>query len=339
MLDWAGFKGAASYTFDDSQPSHIEHYAELQAAGVPLTFYLNSGASSQPNYDSTWMRAASDGHELGNHTAHHCRADLSGCSGTSLGSVAAEIDECSKYILDHYGQTCFTMASPFGDGGWNDPARMRFLLNRGVVGGTIAANDATDPFNLPTKPAVGGEAASAFSSAIDSARSSGRWVIFLFHSILPTTQNWYAGVDISSITGSIGHGKSLGDVLDRHGGPGGRVLARTENAFVRDSNDLRKRFDLDLDAPATLPIRQLPARQGRRRHSEASRDGSGLGRPRLLRDRARCRLADAVALRGYGSHAGDRHHLDDVDEAVRRHEMRMPLQRLGERFLRLRLED
>jgi hypothetical protein len=104
------------------------------------------------------------------------------------------------------------MASPFGDNGWVVPARSRFLINRGVAGGTVGPRDNTDPFNLPTKAAVGGENASAFSTAIDSARSGGRWVIFLFHSILPTSQNWYAGVDIASITGSITHGKSLGDV-------------------------------------------------------------------------------------------------------------------------------
>ncbi len=210
VLDWAGFKGAASYTFDDAQPSHVEHYAELQAAGVPLTFYLNVGGGGAD--DAAWTRAAGDGHELGNHTVHHCRADLTGCSGTALATTAAEIDECSNYIKQHYGQTVWTMASPFGDVDWNEPASSRFLLNRGVGGGTIAPRDNTDPFNLPTFAANGGEAAAPFSGAIDSARSGGRWVIFLFHSILPTAANWYAGVEIASITTSIAHGKSLGDV-------------------------------------------------------------------------------------------------------------------------------
>src|SRR5262245_31865091 len=40
VLDWAGFKSAVSYTFDDAQPSQIEHYADLQATGVHLTFYV-----------------------------------------------------------------------------------------------------------------------------------------------------------------------------------------------------------------------------------------------------------------------------------------------------------
>ena len=72
VLDWAGFRGAVSYTFDDSQPSQIEHYAELQAAGVPMTFYLSSGwADTSPLYEATWRQAVRDGHEIGNHTVHH----------------------------------------------------------------------------------------------------------------------------------------------------------------------------------------------------------------------------------------------------------------------------
>ena len=27
VLNWAGFKSAVSWTFDDAQPSHIAHYA------------------------------------------------------------------------------------------------------------------------------------------------------------------------------------------------------------------------------------------------------------------------------------------------------------------------
>jgi hypothetical protein len=51
-----------------------------------------------------------------------------------------------------------------------------------------------------------------FSGRIDAAESGGLWLIFLFHSILPTSQNWYAGVDIGSITGSIEHAEELGTV-------------------------------------------------------------------------------------------------------------------------------
>ena len=36
--------------------------------------------------------------------------------------------------------------------------------------------------------------------------------IFLIHTISPTAANWYAPIDVSVITDSVAHAKSLGDV-------------------------------------------------------------------------------------------------------------------------------
>src|SRR5437762_7150706 len=48
VLPWAGFHSAVTYTFDDSSPSQVDHYHELDAAGVHLTFYItSSNATSQ----------------------------------------------------------------------------------------------------------------------------------------------------------------------------------------------------------------------------------------------------------------------------------------------------
>ncbi len=213
VLDWAGFKAAVTYTLDDSQPSQIEHYAELQATGVPMTFYVNSGRNAEANYDSTWTQAVADGHEIGNHTAHHCHANLTECAGTSSGSKEAEIDECSSYIEQHFGQgDVWTMASPFGDTGWDATAATRFFLNRGVGPGTVAPNSDADEFNLPVHLAASGESTSSFNTAIDGVHTSGQWLIFLIHTISPTSANWYNPIDISTVTGSVTHAKSLGDV-------------------------------------------------------------------------------------------------------------------------------
>src|SRR5579862_1153744 len=71
VLDWAGFTSAVSYTFDDGQPSQIEHYADLAAAGVRMTFFINSaGASWEAGFVDTFSRAVRDGHEVANHTVH-----------------------------------------------------------------------------------------------------------------------------------------------------------------------------------------------------------------------------------------------------------------------------
>jgi peptidoglycan/xylan/chitin deacetylase (PgdA/CDA1 family) len=218
VLDWDGHKGAVSFTFDDAQPSHAEHYAELQAAGVPMTFYVNSGKPAFPDFDAAWVRASRDGHELGNHTTHHCHADaaakLSGCiMGAPLADAGAEIEDNAAYITAHYPQSAvWTMASPFGDSGWDAPARGRVFLNRGVESGTIAPYDGSDPFNLPVHLVATGETAARFDGATDRARADGTWVIFLFHTLTPTGASWYAPVAIADVVAAMRHAKSLGDV-------------------------------------------------------------------------------------------------------------------------------
>jgi peptidoglycan/xylan/chitin deacetylase (PgdA/CDA1 family) len=214
VLNWAGFKGAATFTFDDSQPSQLAHFAELEAVGVPMTFYISTGESSQANYDATFSRAVKDGDEIGNHTVHHCHANLTGCSfGSPLSSVGAELDQCDAFIPAHTGQaTVWTGASPFGDTGYDASAKSRFFLYRGVGAGMVAPNDNTDPFNLPIHLAASGETASSFNNFTNTAQSSGKWVIFLFHTITPTTAIFFNPVAITDVTGAMSHAKALGNV-------------------------------------------------------------------------------------------------------------------------------
>jgi peptidoglycan/xylan/chitin deacetylase (PgdA/CDA1 family) len=213
VLDWAGFKSALTYTFDDAQPSQIEHYPELEATGVRLTFYITSGSNSGGPFDTTFSQAVRDGHEMGNHTVHHCYANLGMCANGSATSLDAELDDCTSYITGHFGQSAvWTAASPYGDTGYDTADAARFFLNRGVQSGTIAPRDNSDPFNLPIHAATEGETVDSFNAAIDGAETAGRWLIFLVHTINPTAAVWYAPIDISVITGSIAHAQSLGDV-------------------------------------------------------------------------------------------------------------------------------
>ncbi|HZL20583.1 MAG TPA: polysaccharide deacetylase family protein [Polyangia bacterium] len=214
ILNWAGFTAAVSWTFDDSQPSQIAHYAELAAVGIPVTFYISTGNSAEAGYDATWTQAVNDGNEIGNHTVHHCQANLTGCSfGTADSTLTQELDDCTGYITQHYPQSSvWTSASPFGDTGYDLDDATRFLVNRGVGNGLIGANDNTDMFNLPIYLAQPGDTASIFSAQIDGAHSAGKWLILLVHSITPTTDLWYNPVAITDVTGGMSHGQSLGDV-------------------------------------------------------------------------------------------------------------------------------
>ncbi len=211
VIDWAGFKAAVSFSFDDSQPSQIEHYAELQAVGVPMTFYANND-SSGPAFDPAWTQAVRDGHEMGCHTANHCSADFHDCSN-HLATPLDEIDANTDYIEQHFGQSSvWTMASPYGDAGWEQYAEQRFFVNRGVGYGMVAPKDNTDPFGLPVYMLGSNDTSSKLNGQVDTAHSGGKWLIFLIHSILPTQANWYAGTDVAVITGAMSHAKTSGDI-------------------------------------------------------------------------------------------------------------------------------
>ncbi len=214
ILDWAGFAAAVTFTFDDSQPSQIEHYAELAAVGVPMTFYVSSATRAEAGYDATWTRAVQDGHEIGNHTEHHCHADLTGCSfGPGDADLLSEFDACSTYVTAHYGQKgVWTGASPFGDRGYDDAAAEGFFVFRGVRCGQIRGNDATDPFDLPCHVATTGETESMFDAVVDAARAAHAWQIILIHTIQPTSAVWYNPVTIADLIGSMAHAKAQGDV-------------------------------------------------------------------------------------------------------------------------------
>jgi hypothetical protein len=157
ILNWGGFKAAESWTFDDSQPSQIAHFADIQAVGVPVTYYIVSGLhTDDPNYDSTWTQAANDGDEIGNHTQSHCQANLTNCLViSSAGSISAELDNATSYITSHYPQKAvWTGASPYGDTGYDSAASSRFLIYRGVQGGSIMPRPLPSSIQLRMRPAA-----------------------------------------------------------------------------------------------------------------------------------------------------------------------------------------
>ncbi|MCS0614638.1 polysaccharide deacetylase family protein [Massilia kyonggiensis] len=212
VLDWAGFKSALSYTFDDSQPSQIDHYPDLKAQRVRVTYYVNPVANWYPNYDATWKDAVAQGSEIGNHTTHHCRAaeltdnDPNTCPA-SLGSAGAEFDDTGVYIRTKLGQSAvWTSAYPFGDTDYKPAAASRFLVSRGVWPGMVAPGPGADAQNLPLAEFP------ADASKFDTAASQGRWMIYLFHTLLPTTQDWGGGVNIGAVTDNMAHAKALGTV-------------------------------------------------------------------------------------------------------------------------------
>lgn len=218
VLPWAGFHSAVSYTFDDSSPSQIENWPEIKAEHVRSTFYIVPNAQGESGYEATFKDIVAAGSELGNHTWHHCRAaqlggaDPKGCPDGF--SIDAELDKTSAYIKSLGQPNVWTMAYPFGDTGYIDAVKPRFLLARGVFPGLVGADDNTNPYILPIVVHAGdpnppgGDDVAVFNADLDRAQAEGKWLVFLFHTLLPTSSNWGAGENVAAVTGSMEYAKS-----------------------------------------------------------------------------------------------------------------------------------
>jgi peptidoglycan/xylan/chitin deacetylase (PgdA/CDA1 family) len=214
VIDWAGFKAAISYTFDDSLLSQTTHYEALNAVGVPMTFYLVNGNQGS---NAIWAKAVADGHELGNHTAHHCRPNGTECINNAVfASQAAELDDNTTFIMMKAGVTgVYTFASPYGDQGWQEEAKKRFFVARGVSDGVnILPNNDAYAFDLPChisnklETAVGG-----FNSITDDLRAKGAWRTILMHNVDPAITDYgYNPVELKEAVAAMTYTKSLPDM-------------------------------------------------------------------------------------------------------------------------------
>jgi peptidoglycan/xylan/chitin deacetylase (PgdA/CDA1 family) len=201
VLNWAGYKGAATYTFDDGNSSQIANYAKLKALGVRYTFYLVTtwGGATDP----LWPQAIADGHEIGNHTKSH----------TQGGGSADEVDGATQWLEDRFGIKVWTMAAPYGESSYTKLAETRFLINRGVNNTLIRPNDGNNPFSLPCYlPPKNGTAAVDMNPQIDQAESGGGWRVVLVHGFTGGSDGAYNPVSIDEFVANVEHAKSLGDV-------------------------------------------------------------------------------------------------------------------------------
>ncbi len=170
VLDWAGFKGAVSYTFDDNTPSQLPNYSMLKATGAHFTwFVVGSWISSNSSTISGYKNTIADGQELANHTYSH----------QSTGSQS-DLMMNESYIMTNFGVNANSMAAPNCDQSWSTVAPNVLFQNRGPCGNTAATvspRDSTSPFLLPAYlPDTG-----ASASTLTGTYQSGKWRIFVIH--------------------------------------------------------------------------------------------------------------------------------------------------------------
>jgi hypothetical protein len=193
VLDWAGFKGAASFTFDDNTPSQLANYNALKATGAHFTWFLIASSAG-----SGYKATIADGQEIANHTQTHPQT-----------ASQTEVSNGQSTLKTNYGVDVHSMAAPNCADAWAafaSPAKL--FQNRGPCGtgvATVSPRDGTDPFKLPAYLPAQGEASATMSASI----SAGKWRIFVIHGF-DSQNGTYQPVPIANVTGSMSKAVSDG---------------------------------------------------------------------------------------------------------------------------------
>ena len=198
VVHWAGFKGAVSYSFDDNNTSQIQNYSQLNALGVPFTFFMWTGKAEASN--AIWKTAYKDGHEIANHTKSHQSA-----------GTADDIQAATTFITQQFGTRPWSLAAPNGAAVYSTLTKGKFFINRGVGNGLIGPGDNSDPFTLPTYIPPTGASTAAFNTQVDSARSEGKWRTMCIHGFTGDGAA-YQPVPVDQFIESVKHAKSTGDM-------------------------------------------------------------------------------------------------------------------------------
>jgi len=192
VLDWAGFKGAASFTFDDNTPSQMANYTALKGTGGHFTWFLIA-SSAGSNYKAT----IADGQEIANHTQTH------------PGSASAgEVSNAQTTLKTNYGVDVHSMAAPNCADAWKAfAAPAKLFQNRGPCGSVAAVSprDSTDPFLLPAYlPPQGADTAN-----LSGQIAAGKWRLYVIHGF-DSQNGTYQPVPIASVTGAMSKAVSDG---------------------------------------------------------------------------------------------------------------------------------
>ena len=194
---WDGKKCAVVMTYDDALNVHLDYaIPQLEAAGFKGTFYISASFEGFQNRRDEWSLAASNGHELGNHTLFHP------CDGSQPGREWVNSDyDLSKYtirrIMDEirinqfileqtdgkkvrsFAYTCGDMHA--GEDSFKELLPDLFNSARGVRS-AMNTTGSIDLYNIDSYM-ISGQSGEELIHLVEEAMKGGSLLVFLFHGV------------------------------------------------------------------------------------------------------------------------------------------------------------
>ncbi len=197
FTEWPGnFRSALSLTFDDARPSQLDTGVGVFAEfGVKVTFYVSPAGVAARRGE--WLDVVRDGHEIGNHTVNHpCSGNFAFARDVALEEYTVarmqdEITAADRFIDEQLDVRPKTFAYPCGQTfvgrGRACRSYVPLVAERFLAGRGYRAESANDPgfCDLSRLDAAGCDNLSAeeLIRLIDTARSTGAWLILCGHEI------------------------------------------------------------------------------------------------------------------------------------------------------------
>ncbi len=194
---WNGKKCAVVLTYDDGlNVDLINAIPTLDSLGLKATFYISDYFDGLHEQLLEWRKAATNGHELANHTIWHpCEGGRAGrefvqpetdLNNYSVSRIIKEIKSMNTILKAIDGKTKRTFAYPCGDTKIHDTTYLdglknEFIAARGVKSEMLTA-DKIDLYNIGCFM-INGQTGEQLISLVDQAIASNTLLVFLFHGV------------------------------------------------------------------------------------------------------------------------------------------------------------
>jgi len=194
---WKGKKCSVVLTYDDALNVHLDNVIPvLDSLNLKGTFYITASSEAASKRIIDWRSAATNGHELGNHTLFHpCDASGPGMSWVkpeydlskySLGKIEDEIKMCNTFLKAIDGKDKRTFAFTCGHkkvagGEFIQMFSKEFIAARSVRGEmhTFEEQNLMDIDCYSMEEKSGEE----MIELVKQAQKSGKLLVFLFHGV------------------------------------------------------------------------------------------------------------------------------------------------------------